>query len=319
MRLLYEVVDVFTNSTFTGNNLAVVYGCDGLSTETLSRICREFNYSETAFLMLPTDPQHTARLRIFSIFSECGEISFAGHPSIGAACALGWKGAIFGKMVGDVVSFEVMDAVVKVTLMRESGRVVGASCVAPAPLTKEAEVSSEAAAAALGLTAADVATKHHAPVDAHVGGQRFILTELTGVEALGRIDKKQSKRHNGQFVFAYARAPAGDTVDIRCRSTCEGHEDSGTGSANCSLMGLLASMEPGAGTLKKTIGQGEEVCRPSVLHGEADYSGGKVTEIRIGGHVVEVMRGELLLDVKNLPPSHPTYRDVSPSRKKQRT
>merc|ERR1711971_1192496 len=240
-----------------------------------------------------------------------------GHPSIGAAYVLALRGALFGKLVGDELAFEVMGNVVKVKVMKESGRVVGATVVAPKSLTKEAEYSAEAAATALGLDVKDVCTKTHQPTDAQVGGQRFVLTELTSRDALKRIDKKRSRRHNGQFVFAYIHTMEGDSVDIRCRSTCEGHEDAGTGSANSSLVGLLAGMASGKGTLKKTIGQGEEMGRPSVLHAEADYDNGKLTEIRIGGHCVEMMRGEMLLDTHNLP-RHPTYRDASPDAKRQK-
>ena len=90
MALRYETLDVFTNVPCGGNPLAVVYGAEGLSDASLQKIAREFNYSETTFVLPPEDASATARVRIFTPTSE---LPFAGHPTIGTACALGWRGA----------------------------------------------------------------------------------------------------------------------------------------------------------------------------------------------------------------------------------
>ena len=78
--LRYVTADVFTPEPFTGNQLAVVFGADGLPTATLQAITREFNYSETVFVLPPEDPSHTRRVRIFT---PEGELPFAGHPTVG--------------------------------------------------------------------------------------------------------------------------------------------------------------------------------------------------------------------------------------------
>ena len=85
MRLPYQTLDVFTQSRFSGNPLAVVQQADQLSDAQMQTIAREFNLSETVFLSAPHNPVHGARARIFTPQSE---VPFAGHPTIGAAIAL---------------------------------------------------------------------------------------------------------------------------------------------------------------------------------------------------------------------------------------
>jgi trans-2,3-dihydro-3-hydroxyanthranilate isomerase len=98
-------------------------------------------------------------------------------------------------------------------------------------------------------------------------------------------------------IHCYVRAEPGDDVDFRSRMFAPAHgadEDPATGSANCALIGQLAAMESGSGTLRKRIAQGVEMGRPSLLLAEADYTDGKVPTVRIGGRCVAMMRGEIL-------------------------
>ncbi|MFL6105492.1 MAG: PhzF family phenazine biosynthesis protein [Marmoricola sp.] len=89
--LSYDVVDVFAENPFAGNQLAVVHGAEGLSDEQLLRVAREFNFSETTF---PT-PESGDRYRV-RIFTPGGEIPFAGHPTLGTAWVLRDRGALSG-------------------------------------------------------------------------------------------------------------------------------------------------------------------------------------------------------------------------------
>ena len=83
--LEFHTLDVFTETPFAGNPLAVVLGADGLTTAQMQIIAREFNLSETIFVQTPQNPAHTARVRIFF---PTDEIPFAGHPTIGCAIHL---------------------------------------------------------------------------------------------------------------------------------------------------------------------------------------------------------------------------------------
>ena len=73
---------MFGEAPFAGNPLAVVVDGDGLDTETMQRISRWTNLSETTFLLPPSDPAADYRVRIFTLF---GELPFAGHPTLGSA------------------------------------------------------------------------------------------------------------------------------------------------------------------------------------------------------------------------------------------
>ena len=98
--LEFHTLDVFTDRAFTGNPLAVVLGADGLTTAQMQTIAREFNLSETIFVMAPQDPAHSARVRIFF---PTAEIPFAGHPTVGCAIHLATAGAAPGDFTTDLV------------------------------------------------------------------------------------------------------------------------------------------------------------------------------------------------------------------------
>jgi trans-2,3-dihydro-3-hydroxyanthranilate isomerase len=85
MRLSFHTLDVFTTKRFGGNPLAVVHDADALDTATMQTIAREFNLSETVFVMKPEGPAHSARVRIFTPGTE---LPFAGHPTVGTAALL---------------------------------------------------------------------------------------------------------------------------------------------------------------------------------------------------------------------------------------
>ena len=86
----YLVYDVFTEKALAGNPLGVVLDCEGLDTEAMQAIAREFNLSESVFILPPDNPRHRARVRIFT---PDYEMPFAGHPTVGAAIALAEQAA----------------------------------------------------------------------------------------------------------------------------------------------------------------------------------------------------------------------------------
>src|SRR3546814_862870 len=99
MTLAYETVDVFTDTAFGGNPLAVVFGAEKLPATAMQRIATEFNYAETSFVVPPQNPAHTAGVRIFT---PTMEVPFAGHPNVGTATVLAWRGEAFGRPVVEI-------------------------------------------------------------------------------------------------------------------------------------------------------------------------------------------------------------------------
>ena len=188
-------------------------------------------------MLPPSDPAHTARVRIFMM---SGEAPFAGHPNIGTATVLAWRGELFGKPIGDTMVFEEIAGLVGITVTRDGeGRPNGAQLVAPAQFAKGAEVAPADVATALGLDVAQIETKHHTPVVGSVG-LPFVLAELTDRAALEQAsghpspvwETLQQLELGGTpsaGVHAYIRAEDGDSVDIRARMLEVGLEDPATG------------------------------------------------------------------------------------------
>jgi hypothetical protein len=87
MKYTFHIVDVFSSTPF-GNQLAVLPDAAGISTDGMQKIAREFNFAETTFVLPKNDPANTCRVRIFT---PRAELDFAGHPTIGTACALVMK------------------------------------------------------------------------------------------------------------------------------------------------------------------------------------------------------------------------------------
>ena len=295
MRLRYFTCDVFTDTRFGGNQLAVLPEAESLSDEQMRQVAREFAYSETTFV-LPPRAGHDRRVRIFT---PGGEVPFAGHPNIGTAFVLATMGALGPLEEPREVVFEEEAGLVPVAVRRLSGDRIWCELTAPQTLSLGATVPVASAAAAACLTEADIVTTAHAPLVASVG-LPFVMAELTGREALARarpdlavFEALVAGGMEEPMLHLYVRS--GDEFDIRARmfSPLDGiPEDAATGSANCALAGLLAHLD-GAVDAELTwrIAQGVEMGRPSVLEARAEKRVGAVERVRIGGESVLVCEG----------------------------
>lgn len=304
MALTYETVDVFTDTAFGGNPLAVVFGAEDLSTERMQAIAVEFGYSETTFVLPPEDPANTARVRIFT---PTREVPFAGHPNVGTATVVARRGTLFGQPVGEAVRFEEGAGLVAITILSRDGIPFGAQLTAPQPFRRLDPVPADDIAACLDLDVSAIRTDLHGPVGGTVGLE-FILVELADRAALAAarpIRAEFERRLADRPVFdihCYVRTGGADDVDIRTRMFApldNIDEDPATGSANGALLGLLAELDspvggPGDGTIHLRIAQGVEMGRPSLLLGEIVRVGGATEAIRIGGECVAMMRGEIV-------------------------
>lgn len=287
---------MFTKIAFGGNPLAVVLDAEGLSSADMQTIAREFNYSETTFVLPPKSDANTANVRIFT---PARELPFAGHPNVGTAFVLAGEGSVFGTTIGATVRFEEVAGLVAIDLIRDNGGpVTGALLTAPQAPTIGREYSAGAMAACVGLEADDIVTESHPPILASTG-MAFPVAELTDLNALKRavpdtaaIGKEPDMLGH---VFIYVR-DGDDPRHLRARMFAPGmgvYEDPATGSAAAALTGLLGDLECRDGTFNYRITQGVEMGRPSLIETAADIIDGKITAVRVGGHCVAMMRGEL--------------------------
>jgi len=291
--------DVFTRERFGGNQLAVLPEAEGLSSRQMQQIAREFNYSETTFV-LPAQRGNTRRVRIFT---PAREIPFAGHPNIGTAFVLATIDD-FGEIRGDLtVTFEEQAGLVPVTVSTMEDGSFRCELLAPQSLLLGEEITPDLAAAAISLEVSDLSVSVHPPRVAGVG-LPFLIVELKSRDALERAAFNMSVMEELQNtgispdVLLYTRVSA--EVDIRARmfAPLDGvPEDPATGSANCALVALLSHCDPAvSGDFGWRIAQGVEMGRPSILEARTRKRAGIVTATMIGGDCVMVSEGTITLD-----------------------
>lgn len=298
----FVTVDVFTAERFTGNPLAVITDARDLTSQQMQKIATEFGYSESTFVLPPEDASNDARVRIFT---PTLEVPFAGHPNVGTAYVLGQQPNLFGKPVGDKLRFEEKAGLVEVELKREAGIVAAASIRAPKPLEIGETVSAELVARCVAIDTANVRTDRHEPAFASVG-LGFVLAELDSLDALGRAlpdlatFREAVARHPGDglgfSVFLYVRDPSRpDHIRARMFAPLDDvPEDPATGSASGALAAyLVANMAEADIRTRLTIEQGVEMGRRSIIELDVTKQQGKVTDVRISGRSVFVMRGSV--------------------------
>ena len=295
MPLHYTTLDVFTDRPFGGNPLAVFCDQPELPTERMQAIAREFNLSETVFIVPPRDPRALRRLRIFT---PVREMQFAGHPTLGAVRTLIDAG-IAGERNEFALELEVGLVPIKVT-RRDGAPPFLQLTAARVPETRGSAPSRADLARALSLDEKDVT----GDAQAWSCGAPYLFVPVRDRASLARAmpnSAEWSKTFVGAwvidvYVFCSDLELFGSQLRARMFAPELGvTEDPATGSAAAAFAGYLAAREPTrTGTRKWVVEQGFEMGRPSILHVEADTSEGKVTAVRVGGTAVKMSEGTLL-------------------------
>ncbi len=292
MQLPYLIADVFTDTPFAGNPLAVFPHAVGLTDAAMQRIAAEMNLSETIFVFPPVDPAHAARVRIFT---PARELPFAGHPTVGCAIVLATQGLVPAPEGESRIVLEEGVGPVGVRLKVENGRAIFAELTAAVAPSFKRAVEDAAIARMLGLADADILP------DAEVAscGNPFLCVALASRAALSRCKPDASAMArlvecDARGVYAYWQATP-EHLHARMFGFSLGLiEDPATGSAAVALGGLLAARAPEAdGRYAWKIMQGEDFGRASLLRLSADKAGGRITEVRVGGAAVIVAEGVL--------------------------
>ncbi len=324
----YVTADVFTDRQFGGNPLAVVLDAGGMTDEEMLAVTREFNYSETTFV-LPPERGGAARVRIFT---PAAEIPFAGHPTVGTAHVLFAVGALrtVARETTVVLEEGVGDVRVRVDLGEGGSAELGGlepafAELSVARLPEEHPAPAPALlAAALGIGEDELLGGAYAP---SIGscGLPFTIVPVKDRAAVARAhvraeawkaafpvansgrdphDGAREFESEGVLVFALdapegADGFAGGSQAVHARVFVPDlavPEDPATGSACAALGGYLASRAPGGGTLAWCVAQGVEMGRPSRLEVRVDKDdGGRVTAVRVGGNSVVVCEGTIRL------------------------
>jgi PhzF family phenazine biosynthesis protein len=278
--LSYRIVNVFTRGgRLTGNPLCVFEDGTGLDTPRMQALARQFNLSETTFI-LPSE-KAAARVRIFT---PAYEMPFAGHPTLGTAHVVRSL-----KDAGDNLSLEMKAGVIPVRAQGDRW-----TLSANAPTWREVQEPRGTLAAMLGLAEADLADR---PLWVQAGKEQ-LMVPVRSVEAVRRARPvadafTRLASVDGQSM-AYVFADEGDakgTVVSRFffPSGAAILEDPATGSACANLGGWFCATRPGVDVMR-TVSQGDEVARPSTLF--LGVAGGAIS---VGGVVADLGRGTLSL------------------------
>jgi trans-2,3-dihydro-3-hydroxyanthranilate isomerase len=300
----YEFVqlDVFTQTPLSGNPLAIFPDARGLTDAEMQALAREMNLSETTFIFPRDGATETPEGKKVRIFTVEAELPFAGHPTLGTALYLyaseSMKPAEItldlkaGKIPvhftanpenagGDRVDGQVFGE------MRQSDPEFGTS------------LSREEVARIIGIAVDEISREW--PVQSVSTGLTFTIVPFRSRQTLS--DLKFSYIQAAEFLkktganFFYFLCPERreGRLEARARMFFYGGEDPATGSA----AGCAASWMVQHGVAKSdeqvVIRQGVECRRPSEMHVRATREGGRVTNVRVGGYAVEILRGTVVL------------------------
>ncbi len=299
-KLLYYLVDVFTNEVFGGNQLAVFPAGQEVPDYLMQRIAKELNLSETTFVLPPKNPANDIKLRIFTPGQE---LPMAGHPTIGTAYVLlqqkllsasGRNQLIFEEGVGDIpVVFE------------QTGQDLGLiTMTQPLPKFGQTVTDARVLAELLSINAEDIAPEYPAQVVSC--GVPYLYVPLKSLAAVKKVRLRpevleKQLSHIGTesvFLFSLETEQAGNTVHGRMFAPAFGiPEDPATGSA-CGPLGCYLvhhNLVPAQTVSNIICEQGFEMGRPSILYITIGQENGSITVVKVGGKSVLVGEGYFYL------------------------
>ena len=295
MRRRFATLDVFTSRRLAGNPLAVVLDAEGLGDAAMQAIAREFNLSETVFVLPPSDPRYRASLRIFT---PGRELPFAGHPTVGTAVLL----ALRDEQAGDAQMFGLEEKVGTVPcIVERRGPDTG---YARFRLPRLPEALGEApgvaeSAWALGLDPSEIGFDRHLP-SRHSAGAPFAFVPVRNLDVIRRATRAQDAfakvagEGTGLYVYTRETAEPGRQYHARMFGAAGVgiHEDPATGGAAAAFAGVLMQFEPlGDGEHSVVIEQGYEMGRPSEIDLQVTIREGALAGAEIGGGAVVVSEG----------------------------
>jgi len=298
MKYTFHIADVFSSAPFGGNQLAILPDAAGISAEGMQKIAREFNFGETTFVLPKNDPANTCRVRIFSPRTE---LDFAGHPSVGTACAL-----VMNQHVrpSDPIRLTLEENIgpVTVDVTHRNGGFHGTLTLSGTIEAPTGAPSPADLAAVLSIEPSEVSQSFFAGV-----GVPMCFAQLNSNEAVDRATINRaawtatlSRAWSPHLFFFAGNLRDGGRLYARMWAPALGvEEDNATGSACAALVGAVASKPDFGGTAYRlSIQQGVLMGRRSEMEAQARKSGGAVTSVSVGGATAYVASGEI-----EIPPS----------------
>jgi trans-2,3-dihydro-3-hydroxyanthranilate isomerase len=281
----FWILDVFAESPYAGNQLAVVQLDAPLATDQMLALTREFGFSETTFVSPRADADGSWPTRIFT---PDHEMPFAGHPSLGTASVI--RECLGGTGPSVVLALKAGKVPVR---FDESG----VAWLKPPQPTFGKRWSAAALARLLDISESDIDTEF--PIEDVSTGMPFTFVPLRTADAVARARFRDDQRRDGEpdAVFLFCRETVSRDNHLHARMFAPGHgvaEDAATGSANaCLACYLLRHPLLGPAPLDARVEQGYEMKRPSLIRLRARGTA-ESPEIEVGGRVRSVAEGSLV-------------------------
>jgi len=289
-QLSFTQFDVFSSRPLEGNPLAVFPDAHGLSDDEMQAIAREMNLSETTFLVRRDDKiehQRGVRVRIFTVQEE---LPFAGHPTLGTAFALR------GLSKAPEIKLDLNIGTIPVRFEDPEGQPAFGEMTQQDP-EFGAVHNRNTIAQVTGIPAEDIDPE--LPIQTVSTGVPFTILPLRNLEAARRLAINQSRaseylsKYNAKFFFCVTRECVDPTARLHARMLFYNGEDPATGSASGCAAAWMVEHGVAKPDERVMIEQGLEMKRPSRIFLRASRHNDRVVNVRVGGNVVEVLRGEI--------------------------
>lgn len=295
-RLPFVQVDVFTSVPLEGNQLAVFADGSSLSDAEMQAIARETNLSETTFILprdAATERERGVRVRIFTTTEE---LPFAGHPTLGTAMVLR-NDVQRGKGSADEIALDLNVGRIPVRFSTRDGLPFGLMTQRD-PEFKNKH-SREDVARAAGLAMDDITDD--LPIQTVSTGNAFAIVPLKSLAVLQKLVPTWSNmkayldKSDAKFFYFVSRQTLNPEARLQSRMIFYNGEDPATGSAAgpCAAWAVQYRVVPADEQV--LMEQGVEMKRRSRIFFSAGQTDGKIVNVRVGGHVAEVARGEFIL------------------------
>lgn len=291
----FYLVDVFAESKYAGNQLAVVRNAADLSALEMQKIAAEMNYSETTFILSDDVRDGGYDVRIFSLDEE---LPFAGHPTLGTAYII--QQQIIGKEINEV-KLNLKAGQIPVTFSYLGGKPDQLWMRQIAP-TFGRKFSPDDVARALNIDSDSIDQRF--PIEEVSTGLPFIIVPLKDLSAIKScyIDRvgymKLIDQAEAKSIFLFCPECYDPQNQINARMFDDFHgiaEDPATGSANgCLAAYLVKNRYYGSSAIDIKVEQGYEIGRPSLLLLKAGEEEGGAIAVSVGGRVIMVAGGELV-------------------------
>jgi trans-2,3-dihydro-3-hydroxyanthranilate isomerase len=302
-RLPFIQVDVFTSTPLEGNQLAVFLDGRGLSDEEMQALAKEMNLSETTFILprnAATEKESGVRVRIFTVDEE---LPFAGHPTLGTAMVLHNNAESTGRSAcatnsgAEEIALDLNVGRIPVRFSTRDGLPFGVMT------QREPEFGQKHAredvARAAGLAIDDIADD--VPIQTVSTGNAFAIVPVKRLAVLQNLAptwtnmKVYLEKSDAKFFYFVSREALTPEAKLQARMIFYNGEDPATGSAAgpCAAWAVkYGVIAPGEQAL---LEQGVEMKRRSRIFLSAERESDKIVNVRVGGHAVEVVRGEVFL------------------------